>query len=171
MIFSRFSNIQCKDRFGKLIFIVMERIRKIGWIRTALVLFVLAVAGLLTAYLLWNKPHRDVAEANAINIQAPELYRIFTTDSVAARKQFLEKVLLVEGQLQRVGENQQKQVVATLVTGTEGAYINCTFEGKASGLQTGKSVTIKGICGGLGQGDPDLGIPGDLYLTRCYLGE
>ena len=140
-------------------------------IRIAVLIAVLATAGSITGYLLWNKPHREVAEATALKIQATELYRIFSKDSAAARRDFLEKVLSVEGQLQKVSENQQKQLVATLLTGTEGAYINCTFEGPANGLQAGKTVSIKGICGGLGEGDPDLGIPGDLYLLRCYMSE
>lgn len=149
----------------------MQLLRVKTGIRIVLVTAVLATAGFFTGYLLWNKPHREVAEATALNIKATELYSIFSTDSAAARRDFLEKVLSVEGQLQKISENQQNQVVATLLTGTEGAYINCTFEGAANGLQTGKTVRIKGICGGLGEGDPDLGIPGDLYLLRCYMNE
>ena len=30
-------------------------------------------------------------------------------------------------------------------------------------------VSIKGICNGIGQYDADLGIMGDLYLTRCFV--
>jgi hypothetical protein len=171
MIFSRFSGYGLAGWRPAVIFIIMQSLRAKKWIRIALVLLSLATAGFLTAYFLWNKPHREVAAAASLKIQAADLYRIFTADTAAARAQYLQKVLAVEGQLQRVSENQQKQLVATLATGTEGAYINCTFEGPAKGLQPGSTVTIKGICGGLGQGDPDLGIPGDLYLLRCYIAE
>ena len=30
-------------------------------------------------------------------------------------------------------------------------------------------IVLKGICNGLGEGDADLGIAGDVYLVRCYV--
>ena len=40
---------------------------------------------------------------------------------------------------------------------------------EVAGLAENKQVTLKGICTGMGMGDADLGIMGDVYLVRCYL--
>ena len=60
-------------------------------------------------------------------------------------------------------------MVVMLQTSEAGAYVNCTMEEKAAGLVENKEATLKGICTGMGMGDADLGIMGDVYLVRCYL--
>ncbi len=133
-----------------------------------LAISILVAAGGFTVYTLWNKPHRTVENAKAVEIGARELYRVFSTDSAKARRDYLEQILLVKGEVLRISQNLQKQTVAFLATDQEGAFVNCTFEGVATGIEPGKTVTIKGICGGMEPSDPDLGIPGDLYMLRCY---
>ena len=147
----------------------MQPDNKNRWKKIFLVILVLAVIGAATSYLLWNKPHQDVASSKAAKVLASDLYQIFSADSFVANKQYLQQVVLVSGLLKEVSTNQQQQVVAKLVTGVEGAYINCTFEERMPKLITGDTVTVKGICGGLDEGNPELGIPGDLYLLRCYI--
>jgi hypothetical protein len=36
-------------------------------------------------------------------------------------------------------------------------------------VKPGDAIVIKGLCSGLGGGDPDLGILGDVYITRATL--
>jgi hypothetical protein len=43
------------------------------------------------------------------------------------------------------------------------------MEKDAAVLPENKQATLKGICTGMGMGDADLGIMGDVYLLRCYL--
>lgn len=117
---------------------------------------------------LWNKPHTNVAGAEAIKTEAIPLYQSFTSDSVNAKKQFLQQVVEVKGVTSKISTNQQNQQVVLVKTATDGASINCTMEKADSEIKAGDSVVLKGICEGLGQGDADLGIPGDLYLVRCY---
>jgi len=131
-------------------------------------ILVLALAGAATGYFIWNKPHQDVESATAVKTTATELYKSFTTDSVTAKKNFVQRVLEVSGTVSAVSKNQQNQTVVLIKTGTDGASVNCTMEAEAAAFSVGSTVIIKGICDGLGQGDADLGIMGDVYLVRCY---
>ena len=120
-------------------------------------------------YFLWNKKHRDVAGTDGIKIEAGVLYKNFTADAVVANKNYVQQVLQVAGTVSSISKNQQGNTVALLKTTADGAYINCTMEQAVVDVKQGTNVLIKGICNGLGQGDAELGILGDVYLVRCYL--
>ena len=137
--------------------------KKIGVIFCVLILI-----GVITAFYLWNKPHQNVANAAAVKTDAVELYKIFSTDSATANKKFVQQVIEVSGIVHNISKNQQNQTIVLIKTNTDGAYINCTLEQDLNKLQTGRFVNLKGICNGIGQGDADLGIKGDVYLVRCY---
>ena len=130
---------------------------------------ILILLGVVTAFYLWNKPHQDVANTTAVKINAVELYKVFSTDSVTANKKFIQQVIEVSGTIHNISKNQQNQTIVLIKTNTDGAYINCTLEQESNKLQAGQFVNLKGICNGLGQGDADIGIMGDVYLVRCYL--
>ena len=130
---------------------------------------ILAVITAGAGYYFWNKPHQDVSGAEGIKTEATALYKTFITDSVAAKKNYLQKVVQVKGIVNAVSKNQQNQTVVTIKTGTEGAYINCTMEGEVVNIKEGNETTIKGICEGIAEGDAEMGIVGDVYLVRCYL--
>ena len=141
--------------------------------KTKKIIAYVMVAAILVAitkeYFLWNKKHIDVVRTDGIEIVAGVLYKSFTADSAAANKNYVQHVLQVSGTVSSVTENQQSNTVVLLKTIADGAYINCTMEEKKTGIKEGSSILIKGICNGLGQADPDLGILGDVYLVRCYL--
>jgi hypothetical protein len=139
--------------------------------KISLLLVVLALGSAATGYFLWNKPHQNVLSAKGIKTGAAELYNSFATDSAFANKKNTGKVLEVTGTVQSISVNQQKQKVVSLKTATDGAYVNCTMEQADAVVKEGNTVVIKGICSGLGQGDADLGIMGDVYLVRCYAAE
>jgi hypothetical protein len=134
-----------------------------------LVLILLAAAGGTIAYFQWNKPHEDVASEAGVKTDAIALYKLFTTDSVTAKKNYIQKVVEVSGTVNSVSKNQQNQAIVLIRTAADGAYINCTMEQQTDAVKAGAVVAIKGICNGIGQGDADLGIMGDVYLVRCYL--
>ena len=137
--------------------------------KVAAVLLICTVIAALAGYYMWNKPHLDVAAANAPKIEAGILYNSFITDSSSALKKYGQQVVEVSGTITGISKNQQQQTVLLLSTGVEGASINCTMEGSSDKVTVSEAVSVKGICEGLGQGDADLGILGDLYLVRCYL--
>lgn len=125
--------------------------------------------GAAIAFYLYNKGPVDVKNATGIKVVSTELYQTFSKDSLLAKKKYADKIVETSGIVTQVSKNQQNQVIVLLRTNEAGAFVNCTLEGPVENTKEGDSVTIKGICSGIGAGDTDLGIPGDVYLIRCYL--
>ena len=130
-------------------------------------LAVIIIAGAIGFY-FYNKGPVNVKNAAAIKTEAAALYQSFLKDSTVAKKTYLNNVLEVSGLVMKVSKNQENQVIVMLQTNESGAYVNCTMA-EVAGLAENKQVTLKGICTGMGMGDADLGIMGDVYLVRCYL--
>lgn len=129
----------------------------------------LIVASAISFY-FYNKGPVDVEHASAKKVEAVDLYRAYASDSVSAQQQFNGEVLEVKGMVEELKLNQQNEQLVLLKTGEEGAYINCTIEEKQPAtISKGDMVSLKGICNGLGQAEPDLGIKADLYLSRVYI--
>jgi hypothetical protein len=126
--------------------------------------FIVAVAG----YLLWNKPHENIKDADGIETNAVALYNIFITDSAKAKSTYLNKVVIVSGIIKEVSVNQQHQQIILLKTSMPDASVNCTLEENANSFKAGDAIMLKGICIGYIGGDPDMGLPGDVFLIRCY---
>lgn len=140
--------------------------------KTKKIIAVLAVLLLASAagigYYMYNKGPVDVAGSKAVVIDAVTLYYAYINDSTKSKRDYSGRILEVEGEVTGVSKNAKNQPVLLLKTSTPSASINCTLE---DALQPppalSRKVRVKGICSGLGQGDPDLGIMGDVYLTRC----
>jgi tRNA_anti-like len=139
--------------------------KKIG-----LIVLILALAVAAAGYLLWNKPHTNVESSEGISITAGELYKSFTADTAVAGKKFIDKVVEVSGTVQSTSVNQQQQKIVVLKTDSGGA-INCTMEQKDAAIKEGTVIKLKGVCTGIGEGDAEMGILGDVYLIRCYIAE
>jgi hypothetical protein len=137
--------------------------------KTFITFCILTLIGVAAAFYLWNKPHQDVENAAAIKTDAVTLYKVFSTDSFTANKKYIQQVIEVSGTIKSISKNQQNQTVVLIKTDTNAAFINCTLEQNSNTLRAGQPINIKGICNGIGQGDADLGINGDVYLVRCYL--
>jgi len=130
---------------------------------------IICIAAAITGYLLWNKPHKNVKDATAVEVVSTDLYHLFTTDSAKANKLYVDKVILVSGQVEKIAVNQQSQSIIMLNSGIPGAYINCTMENMSGGIQEHSNIRIKGICSGYISGDADMGLPGDVFVTRGYI--
>jgi len=137
------------------------------WILGAIVLIVL-VGGAIGLY-FYNKGPVDVKNSQATGIAATTLYDSFVKDSSGSLEEYTGRILSVQGRVQSVSQNQQKETVILLKTNSDGGYINCTMEEIKELPVPETEVNIKGICSGMGQGDAELGIMGDVYLTRGYL--
>lgn len=126
------------------------------------------IGGLATGYYFYNKGPVDVKSARGIEVEAAKLYQVFSTDSATAGKRYTGKIVTVSGTVKESTVNKSGEKVLLLSTSSDGGYINCTMEGELVKADPGQPITLKGIAAGIGQGDADLGIPGDVYLTRCY---
>lgn len=129
---------------------------------------VLLGAAALTGYIMWNKPHKDVKDADGLQIASVELYNRYISDSAKARSLYTDKILQVTGEVGKVSANQQNQQIILIETSVSGAYINCTMEENDAAAKEGSTITIKGICSGYIGGDADMGLPGDVFLVRGY---
>lgn len=133
----------------------------------------LALIAAFVAYRLYNKQHFSVQTAKpAATVTAQQLFTAFSSDSAKAKSNFVgdennQKVIAVSGQVAEFKKDQAGNTVILLKTGTEGSFINCTFEEAGATTVAGSSITIKGMCTGYNF-DADLGIPGDVILTRCF---
>jgi len=144
----------------------MNKSVKTGLI-TGIILLILAAGGI--GYYLYNKGPLNVRTASSTPVTATDLYSSYLSDTSTAQKKYSGKVLEVSGLIAEVTSNQQGEQLVLLKTGAEGGHVNCTMEEKAEGLKPGMQVTVKGICSGMGAGDADLGIMGDVYLTRSLI--
>ena len=138
-------------------------------ILTAVVAIITIMAAVV--YILWNKPHRNVKAADALPVTAVELYNSFIKDSANANTLYADKVVMVSGEVSQVSQNQQAQQVILIKTAVNGAYINCTMEGRSAESKPGDKISVKGICSGYISGDADMGLPGDVFLIRGYLSD
>jgi hypothetical protein len=111
------------------------------------ILVVLIVGGLaLTAY--YNKPHRNPEKEQALTISATELFNQFVSDETAANSRFLDKVLIVTGNVKTTTRNQQNAQVITIETGDDYFGVQCTLTPQATEVSINDFVAIKGICKG-----------------------
>ena len=132
-------------------------------------LLLIIVVAASFGYYMFSKGPRDVKHSTAIEINATALYDEFSKDSTTALKKYADKILLVNGEITSISLNQKKEQIILLKTGVDEASINCTLEEEAGNIKVNDKINIKGICSGIGQGDADLGIQADVYLTRCFL--
>ncbi len=132
------------------------------------IICIIAIAVAL-GYYFFNKGPADVKNSDAIKMEAPLLYVQFSSDSTQAIKKYSGKVIEVFGEVNAISTNQQNEKIILLKTNVGGASVNCTMEEEPGNIQLNDRVVIKGICSGIGQGDVDMGIPGDVYLTRCFI--
>lgn len=129
----------------------------------------IAIAGFAIGYIIWNKPHKDIKSAEGITVTAMELYNVYTTDSTKAITVYDNKILAVSGEIKQVSVNQKNQQVILLKTNTEGGAVNCTMEQNIPLPMVGNMISLKGICSGYISGDADMGLPGDVFMVRCYI--
>lgn len=136
------------------------------------ILFFLIAGGFIVfvgGYLLWNKPHRNVKDADGIKTNAIDLYNIFISDSAKANTTYLNNIVEVSGTVSGISVNQKKQEIILLKTSVPGASVNCTMEKDVNNsCRAGDNIVLKGICSGFNPGDPDIGLAGDVFLIRCY---
>jgi len=139
-----------------------------------LTVLVIILAGASVGYYFYNKKHFSVQDSTPVAaITAAALHQTFVSDSSVAKNKFIgdevnHKVIEVDGDIAALKEDQQGNTIILLKTATDGAFINCTLEGKSENIKAGNKIAIKGICTGYNF-DADMGIPGDVILTRCFI--
>lgn len=122
----------------------------------------LGAIGAVTAYFMYNKPHKNMEKAAAdLAIEAAALFQAFQSDEQAANAQYLDKVVQVSGVVKSVSQEGGKTSV-TLDSGDEMAGVVCELDELSqharTDFPTGEKVTFKGIC---------TGFLFDVVVNRC----
>lgn len=133
-----------------------------------LIFIAIVIAIAIIGYRIWNKPHLDVKNATAIKTTAIALYSGLSKNDSISKSIYLNKVVEVSGEINQVSLNQQHQQIILLKTNISGGFVNCTMKEKVNNIKAGDMIVLKGICSGYIGGDMDIGLPGDVFLTRCY---
>jgi len=126
------------------------------------------VIAAVIGFMMWNEPHRDIKDSTALKTTAVVLYSNLTKDSARMKSKLVNQVVEVSGEVKNVLKNQKGDQIILLETNTSGGSINCTMEEKISNVKPGDTISIKGLCSGYIGGDPDIDLPGDVFLIRCY---
>ncbi|MEP7252183.1 MAG: hypothetical protein ABI683_07375 [Ginsengibacter sp.] len=131
-------------------------------------IILIAIIFSILGYRMWNKPHVDIMDTIAIRVDAIDLYKDFVNDSALAKIKFINRILQVAGVVKSVSVNQQHEQVILLETPEPDASVNCTIEGKEINIKPGEAISLKGICIGYIGDEANIGLPGDVFLIRCY---
>lgn len=127
---------------------------------------IIAVA-VIIVYRIWNKPHIDVRDADAVKTTSVKLYDILSKNRNGSAT-YLNKVVEVSGVIAGVSKNEQNQQIILLKTNVSGGSVNCTMDEEIKSINPGDTIVLKGICSGYISSDMDMGLPGDVFITRCY---
>lgn len=108
-----------------------------------------------------NKPNKSLNRTKPdLQITALELFQAFNSDEIAANQSYLDKVIIVSGQIREVHEGNVLKI--TLNTDHDMFGIICEFDPDTpvnrADYFIGKEVSIKGLCTGMLM---------DVVMTRC----
>lgn len=126
----------------------------------------LAIAGAIFGYFMWNKPHKDISAAKEdFTITADSFYKEYSMNETAANEKYLNKVIEVKGSVADLELENADEPTVALSTATEDMTISCGFKKEllkdVNKLKIGDKIKIKGKCDGLGM----FGI----VITQCSL--
>jgi len=121
---------------------------------------------------MFYMPHRDVqGEKESFAVEANQLVNEFLSDVNASNAKYLDKVVVVSGEVKEISEDQLKQKVVTLKTDKAG--VNCTFTAEtnanAESIKVGENVKIKGVVRLGASYDADLDLTEFAILEKCDL--
>ena len=133
--------------------------KKILWIA---LLFILLIAG-VGVYLFNMAPTSTIGNQSIdVNMNAAALYKSYSTDEMAGNKKYIGKILLTEGEITEISNDEMGATVLLLEAGNAPGGVLCTF-GKGedlSQLKVGDKVKVKGQCTGMLM---------DVVLNKCVL--
>ena len=113
-----------------------------------IIITIIVLAGLGYAYYIWNKPARDVAKEQGIQITAVAIFDSFSNNEQSANMQYLNKAIEVTGKVSDIKKNQAGETVVHLQSNDPVFGVNCTFKQDPGAIAKESTITFKGICTG-----------------------
>ena len=135
------------------------------------------IAALLIVFYLFNKPHRNVQEAEIdFKSSATELVAEFLSNYQASNQKYLDdegnsKLMAVTGKVRSITRDMNNQWVVLLKGEGDKAGVSCTFStdtnASAEKLSVGQTVTVKGVIRSGAGYDSDLELYEDVIMEKC----
>jgi preprotein translocase subunit YajC len=116
---------------------------------TGIIILILIVAGSVVAYFMWNRPQRNVENEKGIQVTAAQLVKEYQANEAEANKKYLDKAIQVTGSVTEVKNNQDGNSTISLASDDAFTGVFCTLKEKIADMNSGSTVTIKGICSGM----------------------
>jgi predicted histidine transporter YuiF (NhaC family) len=122
-----------------------------------------AIAGLLVAFFIYNKPHENIKRTSpAYEMAASEIYAAYEEDESTANEKYLDKVISVSGEVLQSKTTEEGIVSVTLDGGAMLGGVICQLdelsEHSRTEFEVGEKATFKGKCTGMLM---------DVVLVRC----
>lgn len=119
--------------------------------------------GITVAYFIYNKPHQNMERSKVdMAVSAVDLFTEFEQNESKANEKYLEKVILVEGEIKEISTNEEGNVSLTLKSSSDLFGVICQMdnltEHERTDFSVGETVSLKGICTGMLM---------DVVLVRC----
>lgn len=112
-------------------------------------LFIILIMAVVMVLYVFFKPHRSLENESSITVSADSLLSAYTKDETLANTLYLDKVLIVAGEIGEINQNQSGQTVIILKTGDPISGVVCTIKDKPElPIQAGQQVKVKGFCSG-----------------------
>jgi tRNA_anti-like len=116
------------------------------WISFSIIAMI--IIGGIVGYKMYTKPHRNVADAKAVAVNAKQLAAAYENNEAGANKAYLDKVMEVIGEIDEVSKNQNGETIIAL-KGTDMSSVRCTIaKNDIKEPKIGSSIALKGICTG-----------------------
>lgn len=116
--------------------------------KALIIVAIIAIVGAAYGLYVYFKPTRDVREEKAIPITATAIFDSFTVNENRANELYLNKAILVTGEVVEFKQNQEGMAVVYLKTNDPVFGVNCTFKEDPGVIAKGATITFKGICTG-----------------------
>ena len=116
--------------------------------KALIIVAIVAVVGISYGLYVFFKPSRDVREEKALPITATAIFDSFTVNENRANELYLNKAILVTGEVVEFKQNQEGMAVVYLKTNDPVFGVNCTFKEDPGVIEKGSTITFRGICTG-----------------------
>jgi hypothetical protein len=95
---------------------------------------------------IWNQPARKVEDEKGIEVDAATLFSDYVADESVANSKYLNKAIEVTGLVTTSKKNDQGFAYVILQSADPVFGINCTFKKDVGIINSGQTITVKGIC-------------------------
>lgn len=120
-----------------------------AWIKITLgFIIIVVIAGAGFAWWVYHKPHRNINNEIAVNVEDNALLDAFKQNEKTASTQYNDKVLVLSGIVKEASKNEAGNWVATIENSTHNGSITVAFGALQDSVQPFDSIAYKGICAG-----------------------